>query len=77
MEKNGIHVSVYLRNTDPKFVGVSSGVLSLVYHQRVDYAELFTKAGQTAVSTERVTHFFDDIDMQLPFPSTRNTTSSS
>ena len=40
---------MYLRNTDTKFVGVSSGVLSLVYREKVDYATLCTKAGNTAV----------------------------
>ena len=76
-KKNGIQVSVYLGNTDTKIVGVSSGVLSPVYHEKVDYAQLFTKASQTAVSVERVAHFFDEIHIRLPFPSTRNTVSSS
>ena len=67
-KKNGIYVSVYLRNRDTKFVGVSSGVLSLVYREKVDYAKLCTKAVQTAVSTERLAHFFDEIHMQLHFP---------
>ena len=58
---------MYLRNTDTKFVGVSSGVLLLFYRERGDYAKLFTNAGQTAVSTERVPHFFDVFRMQLPF----------
>ena len=42
-KKNGIYVSVYMGNTDTKFVGVSSGVLPLVNHKKVDYAELFAK----------------------------------
>ena len=42
-KKNGVYVSVYLGNTDTKFVGVGSGVLALVNHDKVDYAELFTK----------------------------------
>ena len=71
-KKNGIYVSVYLRNTDTKFVCVGSGVLSLVYRENVDCAKLFTKA----VSTERVAPF-DEIPIQLPFPSTRSTTSPS
>ena len=51
-KKNGVSVSVYLRHTDAKFAHVRSGVLSLVYREKVDYAKPFTKAGQTAVSTE-------------------------
>ena len=58
---------MYLCNTDTKFVGVSSGVLLLFYRERVDYAKPFTNAGQTAVSTERVPHFFDVFRMQLSF----------
>ena len=48
------YVSLYLRNTDTRFVSVSSGVLSLVFPEKVDYAELFTKACQTTDSTQRV-----------------------
>ena len=67
-EKNGVSVSVYLHTTDTKLVGVSSGVLSLVYREKVDYAKPFTKACQTAVLTERLAHFFDETSMLLPFP---------
>ena len=35
-KNNGVYVSVYLRNTDTKFVGVSSGVLSLVNWEKVN-----------------------------------------
>ena len=56
-----------LRNTDIKFVVVSSGVLSLVYWEKFDNANLITNASKTAVSTERVQHFFDVFRMQLPF----------
>ena len=76
-KNNGIYVSVYLRNTDTTFVCVGSGVLSLVYREDVDYAKPITKAGQTAVSMDRVAHFFDEICIQFPFPSTRSTTSPS
>ena len=54
--------------THTRFVGFSSWVLSLVYCEKVDYTKPFTKAGQTAVSTEHVAHSFDGIHMQLPFP---------
>ena len=37
-EKNDVCVSACRRNTDTKIVGVSSGMLSLVYLQRGDYA---------------------------------------
>ena len=43
-KRNGIYASVYLLNADIKFAGVSSGVLSLVYRENVDYAKPFTKA---------------------------------
>ena len=66
-KKNGIYASVFCA-TQTKFVCVSSGVLSPLYHQKVDHAELFTKAGQTAVSTERVAHFFDEIRISSPSP---------
>ena len=55
-------------HTDTTFVGVISGVLSLVYLEKVDYATLVTKADQTAVSTEHVAHFVDEIHTLLPFP---------
>ena len=58
MEKNGIFVSVFAQH-NTKFVGVSSGVQSPVYNQKVHYAKLFTNAGQTAVSTHCVAHFFE------------------
>ena len=67
-KKNGIYVSVYLRNTDTKFVGVSSGVLSLVNWEKVDYAKLVTKAHQTSVSTERVAHFFIEVRIDSHSP---------
>ena len=67
-KNNGVYVSVYLRNTDTKFVGVSSGVLSLVNWEKVDYAKLVTKAHQTSVSTERVVHFFVVILSSSHFP---------
>ena len=66
-----------MRNTDAKFVGVSSGVLSLVSREKVDYAELFTKADQKTLSTHHDAHFFDEIHVLLPFPSTRNINPSS
>ena len=66
-KKNGVYVSVYLRNKTPNPL-VSARVLSLVYREKVDYAELFTKAGQTALSTEPVAPFFDETPMLLPFP---------
>ena len=59
-KKNCVFVSVYLRDTDTTFVCVSSSVLSLFYRENVDYATLFTKAVQTAVSTEHAPHFFDE-----------------
>ena len=74
-KNNGIYVSVYLRNTDTKFVCVGSGVLSLVYRENVDYAKPITKAGQTPYR-RIVSHFFDEISMHLPFPSTINTSPS-
>ena len=52
-------------------------VLSFVNQENVDYTQPFTKACQTALSTERVAHFFDTIRMQPPSTATRNTTSSS
>ena len=61
--------------TDTTFVGVSSGVLSLVYCEKGDYANLFTKACRP--SRLNVSHFFDETPMLLPFLSTRNTTSPS
>ena len=64
-KKSGVYVSLYPRNTDATFVGVISGVLSLVYLEKVDYATLVTKADQTAVSTEHVAHFFDATHIQL------------
>ena len=42
-------------------------MLSFVNQENVDYAHPFTKACQTALSTERVAHFFDETHMQLPF----------
>ena len=67
-KKNGIYVSVYLRNTDTTFVGVISGVLLLFYSERGDYTTLFTEADQTSVSKERARHFFDETRMKPPFP---------
>ena len=67
-KNNGVYVSVYLHNTDTKFVGVSSGVLPLVYREKVDYAKLVTKAHQTSVSTERVVRFLDVILSSSHFP---------
>ena len=66
-KKIGVYVSVYPRNKTPNPL-VSARVLSLVYREKVDYAELFTKAGQTALSTEPVAPFFDETPMLLPFP---------
>ena len=68
LDENSLNVSVYLHNTDTTFVSVSPWVLSLVSSEKVDYATVFTKAAQTAVSTERVAHFFIEIRIQLPFP---------
>ena len=68
---------MYLSNTDTTFVGVISGVLSPVYHDKVDYAKSFTKTCQTAVSTHLFAHFFNCINVPLRFKSTTRTTSSS
>ena len=70
-KKNCVFVSVYLRDTDTTFVCVSSSVLSLFYRENVDYATLFTKAGQAAVSTPLVTLFFVEIHSSSHSASTK------
>ena len=44
-KKNGAYASVYPRNTISTFVGVSWGILSPFNHEKVYYANLFTKTG--------------------------------
>ena len=66
-KKSAVDVSVYLGNTDATFLGVSSGVLSLVCQEKVDYSKLFTNAGQTTVSTECLPHLFYVVRTLLQF----------
>ena len=42
--------------------------MSLVYYEKVNHSKLFTKACRTAVSTQRVVHFFIEARMKLFFP---------
>ena len=67
-ERNGVYVSVYLRNKTPNSLVSARVMLSLLSRSKVNYAKPFAKAGLTAFSTEGVPHFIDVIHMQLLFP---------
>ena len=73
---NGVYVSI-ISNTDTTFVGVSSGMLLLVYRQKGDYTTVFTKlAGRQ--SRPNVSHTSSMIfSCCFISPSTRNTASCS
>ncbi|KAL7718856.1 C2 DOCK-type domain-containing protein [Entamoeba marina] len=69
-KKNGICVSVYLRDTDDKFIPSSSQSLESIYPPETLPQQQLVKHFTTSVSVDKVGHFIDEIKIQLPFPLT-------
>ncbi|KAL7715469.1 C2 DOCK-type domain-containing protein [Entamoeba marina] len=66
-KKNGICVSVYLRDTDDKFIPSSSQSLESIYPPETLPQQQLVKHFTTSVSVDKVGHFIDEIKIQLPF----------
>ena len=75
-KKNAIYISVYLRHRHQiRWCQLRGAVAFLQPEGRL--RQVLHLAGQTTLSTLHDAHFFDVFRMQLPFLSTRNTTTSS
>ena len=71
-KKSGVNVSGYLQTQTPNSLVSSPGFGPLsTTRKAITPRSSLKQVSKTAVSTERLTHFFDDICMLLPSPSTK------